>query len=71
MGHRYAYVIGTGTSAEEARANAKEGALKIKFHLAATDGTAGDAAKPKSGPDKTRVHAGMDYFASNVVYEAE
>ena len=33
MGHRYAYVIATGASAEAARANAKTGASKIKFHL--------------------------------------
>ncbi|MCL2002575.1 MAG: ATP-grasp domain-containing protein [Oscillospiraceae bacterium] len=33
MGHRYAYVIATGASGEEAKANAKTAAEKIKFHL--------------------------------------
>ena len=37
MGHRYAYVIATGASGEEARNNAKLAAGKIKFHLQEAD----------------------------------
>lgn len=33
MGHRYAYVIATGTSMEEAKARAKNAADEITFHL--------------------------------------
>ncbi|MGE8205251.1 ATP-grasp domain-containing protein [Heyndrickxia sp. NPDC080065] len=33
MGHRYAYVIATGSSMEEAKKNAKNAANEIKFHL--------------------------------------
>lgn len=33
MGHRYAYVIATGSSSEEAKKNAKSAAKEIKFHL--------------------------------------
>ena len=33
MGHRYAYVIATGASMEEAKKFAKNAANEIKFHL--------------------------------------
>ena len=33
MGHRYAYVIATGHSSDNARTNAKTGAANIQFHL--------------------------------------
>ncbi|MDR0326540.1 MAG: ATP-grasp domain-containing protein [Oscillospiraceae bacterium] len=56
MGHRYAYVIATGASGEEAKQNAKAGAAKIKFHLRA-DGEATAGVK------------GLDAFMSNAVYE--
>jgi len=65
MGHRYAYVIGTGALAGEARKNAKTGASKIKFHLRANDVDA-------RGPDMSgmnNAHSGMDCFSNNIVYE--
>ncbi|MCL2408210.1 MAG: ATP-grasp domain-containing protein [Oscillospiraceae bacterium] len=68
MGHRYAYVIGTGASPDEARGNAKIGASKIKFNLSANDTGAHNPAENASGMNNT--HVGMDYFAGNIIYES-
>jgi len=69
MGHRYAYVIGTGTTADEARMHAKTAASKIRFHLrtksAAVQGYTGGI----SGTDRENGTEGLDYFLDNVVYE--
>jgi len=67
MGHRYAYVIGTGASAEEARMNAKAGASKIKFHLRAKGQGSMETA---SGLGGSNGYVGLDYFADNVLYES-
>ena len=42
MAYRYAYVIATGNTAEQARENAGAGASQIKFHLSAIDETVFD-----------------------------
>jgi len=69
MGHRYAYVIGTGASAREARANAKAGASNIKFHLRVS-GSAGQGPKEvMRGVLGDRAQVGMEYFSNSVVYE--
>ncbi|MCL2030001.1 MAG: ATP-grasp domain-containing protein [Oscillospiraceae bacterium] len=44
MGHRYAYVIATGASAEEARKNARAAAANIVFHLRPAGADSGVAA---------------------------
>jgi len=68
MGNRYAYVIATGASADEARTNAKAGASHIKFHLRATNAAAPRAVEAVQG-DKAQI--GIGYFADNSVYETE
>ncbi|MCL2587952.1 MAG: ATP-grasp domain-containing protein [Oscillospiraceae bacterium] len=65
MGHRYAYVIGTGGSADEARTNAKAGASKIKFHLRAKP-----TAEITNGADKDGGYSDLDYFSNNIVCES-
>jgi hypothetical protein len=37
MAHRYAYVIATGKTADEAEKNAKHGISRIKFHISEID----------------------------------
>jgi len=64
MGHRYAYVIGTGASADEARMNAKTGASKIKFHLHGKDTRLQRPAEIISGLD-----GGLDHFSDHIIYE--
>jgi len=67
MGHRYAYVIGTGDCADEARMNAKTGASKIKFHLRAKRQGSVEAGSRQGGDSG---HVDLDYFADNVIYES-
>jgi len=69
MGHRYAYVIATGDSADEAELNAKTGAAKIKFHLRRSSDAALRVTERISGISGGVGQIGMDYFAGNVVYE--
>jgi biotin carboxylase len=70
MRERYAYVIGAGESASDARKNAKTGASKIKFHLRVTGGAEHEEpAEAADGPDGSGIHIGMDYFSNNVVCE--
>jgi len=70
MGHRYAYVIGTGGTAGEARANAKAGASKIKFHLRGKGAKLQKPTEIISGLDGDNAAVSLDYFSDNVVYEA-
>ena len=66
MGHRYAYVIGTGESASDARKNAKTAASKIKFHLRAI----GDECKfGNESAGDGNVYIGMGEFSNNTVCE--
>jgi len=70
MGHRYAYVIGTGISADAARMNAKAGASKIKFHLRAK-GTNLGPPEVMSGLAGGNADGGLNYFSDNVIYVNE
>jgi len=69
MGQRYAYAIGTGTTAEEARANAKAGASKIKFHLRTSNTLSVAYPMRINELDGGDAHVRIDYFANNIVYE--
>ncbi|MCL2402356.1 MAG: ATP-grasp domain-containing protein [Oscillospiraceae bacterium] len=68
MGHRYAYVIGTGASPDEARKHAKSGAAKIKFNLRPNNIDTRNPTENASGMNHP--HIGMDYFANNIIYES-
>jgi len=70
MGHRYAYVIATGATAEAAGSNAKTAASKIKFHLQTDGAPAQESRETISGPAGDKAHVSLDYFADNLVCEA-
>ena len=73
MGHRYAYVIATGSTAGEAKENAKTGASKIKFHLGRADVKAFNdterSALREMKRDRNIIKA-LDNFSYNTVFDA-
>jgi len=69
MGHRYAYVIGTGRSAYDAKKNAKAGASEIKFHLQKDNTFAVNSTKTIKSLIEDTSYIGIDYFIDNVVEE--
>jgi len=73
MGNRYAYVIATGDTAQEARQNAKAGASEIKFHIRAIDtedyefSEAERSALDEMNADSANLKA-LEDFAGNIVF---